>query len=138
MVDRNLNREDIKRFSTFDRQTGVFGITPYGQEGLEWYDDYLAGLEASALEAHKGQQGQKTGELVSISSCNTTTVVHPLEAFLEACDKFSNTGAVHILRHRSWGEGRCRTRLVNDHIEDDFFETESDEGLSRYHSILSG
>ena len=52
MVDGNLNGENIKPFSIFDRQTGVFGITPGGQEGLdgptglEWYDDYLAGLEA--------------------------------------------------------------------------------------------
>ena len=52
MVDGALNKENIKRFSIFDRQTGVFGITLDGQEGLdgpkvlEWYDDYLAGLEA--------------------------------------------------------------------------------------------
>ena len=92
MVDGNLNGENIKRFRIFDKQTGVFGFTPGGQEGLdgpkghECYDDYLAGLEAWALEVHKGQQGQKTGEPVSIFSCNTATIVHPLKAFLEACD----------------------------------------------------
>ena len=35
MVDGALNGEKIKPFNIFDRQSGVFGMAPDGQEGLD-------------------------------------------------------------------------------------------------------
>ena len=50
MVDGTLKGENIKRFSIFDRQTSIFGITPYGQEGLDGRSKVLNGMMIILLD----------------------------------------------------------------------------------------
>ena len=50
MVDGTLKGENIKRFSIFDRQTSIFGIIPYGQEGLDGRSKVLNGMMIILLD----------------------------------------------------------------------------------------